>query len=510
MRIPLKNNYIFFLIFSLILISICSFLWSYINHFIILYGDATSHLNIARRVIDNRNPGFGQLGSSWLPLFHVLLIPFAANDFLYRTGIAGYCVNSFLYVAVGYFFFKILTYHFPNRKNISFILTLLFVLNINLLYFQTTAMGEMLLIATSLGGIYYLVKYIADTTSTENLSLAAFFVFLSSLNRYEGWFLACTETAFIFFYILVKDKNYKRAEGKTILFGVLALLGIATWLLYNLAIFHDPLNFIHDTYTAAGQQKVLYSQGLLQTKHNLIRSIQTFSFAIYDVSGAIFSLLSIISGIWYIFYKKKRQYLPIIILFISLFFFEVLTLFLGITAMYVEQLHPFRLFNVRYALFLYPGMFLLVSIYILSQKKNIFMYIALLLLAIQNILLIYPQEAITLREGKSLYGTDIGMVEAGKYLHDHYQGGSILASSGAVDPLFLFSEIPMKEYIYEGNRGLWTQSLITPQKHVTWIVITNAHNPLDFVAKKLENTPQLRKYYRLVIRKRNINLYERN
>ncbi|HSW88551.1 MAG TPA: hypothetical protein VLG12_05310 [Candidatus Saccharimonadales bacterium] len=505
----MKKNYLCILLISLIFISICSFIWVYAHHLVILYGDATSHLNIARRVIDNKNPGFGQLGSSWLPLFHILLIPFAANDFLYRTGIAGYCVNSLLYISAGYFFFKILIYLFPNKDLYAFALTLLFVLNANLIYFQTTAMGEMLLIATCLGGVYFLLKYIADTTSTANLALAAFFVFLSSLNRYEGWFLACTETAFIWLYILFKDRNYKRAEGKTILFGVLALLGIVTWLLYNLAIFHDPLNFIHDTYTAAGQQKVLYAHGLLQTKHNLIRSIQTFSFAICDVSGIIFSVLIFISGIWYIFRNRTVQYLPVLLFFGSIYFFEVLTLFLGITAMYVAQLHPFRLFNVRYALFVYPGLFLFVSIFILSQKKKWFIYLLLFLLFVQDILLIFPKEPITVTEGKSLYRTDLGMVEAGGYLHMHYHGGNILASSGAIDPLFLFSDVPMKEFIYEGNRNLWTQSLITPQKYVKWIVITNANNPLDFVAKKLENKPQLLKYYTFVAKKRNITIYER-
>lgn len=504
-----KHTYFFYLVVSLMILSIGGFLWSFSNHTIILYGDSTSHLNIARRIIDNKNPGFAQLGSSWLPLFHLLLIPFVANDFLYRSGIAGYCVNALLFIFSGCFFYKILVYVFPHKKLLNVLLTLLFSLNANLVYFQTTAMGEMLLIATSLAGTYYLLKYIADTTSTANLSLAAFFVFLSSLNRYEGWFLACAETAFIGIYILLKDKNYKRAEGKTILFGALAFLGVLTWLVYNLTIFHDPLNFIHDTYTAAGQQKVLYAQGLLQTKHDIIRSVQTFAYAIYDVTGVIFSGLIILASLWYIFRSRKLQYTPIILFFASLCFFEILTLFLGITAMYVEQLHPFRLFNVRYALFAYPGLFLFISIFILSQKKKVFVYVLLTLLLVQNVLLIYPKEPITLTEGKQLFGTDIGMVAAGQYLKNHYHGGNILASSGAIDPLFLFSSISMKEFIYEGNRGLWQDSLIYPQKHAQWVVMTNARNPLDFVAKNLENKPRFLKYYRFVIREKNITIYER-
>jgi hypothetical protein len=177
--------------------------------------------------------------------------------------------------------------------------------------------------------------------------------------------------------------------------------------------------------------------------------------------------------------------------------------------MYVAQLHPFRLFNVRYALFAYPGFFLLVSVCILSQKRNFFIYTALLLLFVQNILLFYPREPITVVEGKQLYGTDLGMVEAGAYLHTHYHGGNILASSGAIDPLFLFSKIPMKEFIYEGNRDYWQNSLLTPQKYAKWVILTNANNTLDFVAKKLVNTEQFKQNYRFIIHKRNINIYER-
>jgi hypothetical protein len=44
--------------------------------YLLLYGDAVAHLHIARRIFDSSNPGFSQLGSVWLPLPHLLLLPF--------------------------------------------------------------------------------------------------------------------------------------------------------------------------------------------------------------------------------------------------------------------------------------------------------------------------------------------------------------------------------------------------------------------------------------------------
>ena len=46
------------------------------------YGDAVAHLNIARRIVDSRTPGLDQIGTVWLPLPHMLTLPFAGNDFL--------------------------------------------------------------------------------------------------------------------------------------------------------------------------------------------------------------------------------------------------------------------------------------------------------------------------------------------------------------------------------------------------------------------------------------------
>src|SRR5258706_8481148 len=57
------------------------------------YGDAEAHLNIARRLVDNRTPGIRQLGTTWLPLPHILLAPLVRNDFLWQTGLAGPLVS---------------------------------------------------------------------------------------------------------------------------------------------------------------------------------------------------------------------------------------------------------------------------------------------------------------------------------------------------------------------------------------------------------------------------------
>src|SRR5204863_9614766 len=68
----------------------CASCWYFFQHHqILLYDDSISHLRIARRVFDSINSGFAHLGGVWLPLPHVLMLPFVWNDYLWRTGLAG-------------------------------------------------------------------------------------------------------------------------------------------------------------------------------------------------------------------------------------------------------------------------------------------------------------------------------------------------------------------------------------------------------------------------------------
>src|SRR5438128_11984535 len=82
-----------------IAISILSLFWYWHRGELLLYGDAVAHINIARRVFDSLTPGPLQLGTVWLPLPHVLTIPFVIWDRAWRTGAGGSVVSMAAYVA---------------------------------------------------------------------------------------------------------------------------------------------------------------------------------------------------------------------------------------------------------------------------------------------------------------------------------------------------------------------------------------------------------------------------
>src|SRR3954469_15241047 len=110
----------------------------YSRNEILLSGDAVAHINIARRMIDSRNPGPLQLGSVWLPLPHLFTIPFVVNNRMWQSGIGGSIVSFLAYVVSGLGLFRLLA---TWSRSGAWIGTLAFSANPNLLYVQTTALN---------------------------------------------------------------------------------------------------------------------------------------------------------------------------------------------------------------------------------------------------------------------------------------------------------------------------------------------------------------------------------
>src|SRR5215831_19902002 len=80
-------------------ISIGALIFYYHQGAILLYGDAVAHINIAQRIFDSRTPGLFQLGTVWLPLPHLLDVPFIWNNWLWQSGLGASIPSMLAYVA---------------------------------------------------------------------------------------------------------------------------------------------------------------------------------------------------------------------------------------------------------------------------------------------------------------------------------------------------------------------------------------------------------------------------
>src|SRR5258706_11395342 len=102
-----KRNFVNSLaVLVVLLVAVGATYWSYNHHVILAYGDAEAHINIAKRVVDSLTPGFAQLGGVWVPLPHILMIPFVTNDFLWRTGLAGSIVSELAFIWLSFILYR--------------------------------------------------------------------------------------------------------------------------------------------------------------------------------------------------------------------------------------------------------------------------------------------------------------------------------------------------------------------------------------------------------------------
>src|SRR5271165_6528012 len=137
--------------------SLAAIAWSWRHDALLNYGDAEAHLHIARRVFDSHRPGLTQLGSVWLPLPHLLLIPFVAVYSWWANGIAGMIPSALAYIASCAGIYR-LARRWLQPASAALALAF-FATNPNLLYLQTTAMTEPLFLCEFIWTVVWLVDW---------------------------------------------------------------------------------------------------------------------------------------------------------------------------------------------------------------------------------------------------------------------------------------------------------------------------------------------------------------
>jgi len=205
------------------------------------YGDAEAHLDIARRMVDSLTPGYDQVGTVWLPLPHWLMLPFVRVDAWWRSGLAGAIPAACCFVIGGSFLFAAVRRIFGTAA--AFAATVLCALNPNLLYIQSTAMTEAVFFACLTALLYFSVRF-RETEGWPSVIGAGIAACAGTLTRYEGWFLI----PFVAAWFLIAAR--RRRITVACVFGVLAALGPLFWLGHNWWLSLDPLAFYRGPYSA--------------------------------------------------------------------------------------------------------------------------------------------------------------------------------------------------------------------------------------------------------------------
>src|SRR3981081_790447 len=95
---PATREETFPIALAAVLLSFVALLLSFSRGYLLLYGDAVAHLGSARCILDSRNPGLIQLGGVWLPLPHLLMLPFVQKLEWWQNGLAGAWPSLICYI----------------------------------------------------------------------------------------------------------------------------------------------------------------------------------------------------------------------------------------------------------------------------------------------------------------------------------------------------------------------------------------------------------------------------
>ncbi|MFA7208789.1 MAG: hypothetical protein WC120_00740 [Parcubacteria group bacterium] len=521
--------------------SLASFLFFYLDgQRNTTYFDAQSHLNMARKIVDNLNPGLGQLGGLWLPLLHLLMVPFIWNDFMWHSGWAGACVSMPAFVLSVYFVFKTVELLFRDRTA-AFLGALVYMSSFNMLLLQSMAMMEPLFNLTIIGSIYYLSRW-ARTDNLVDLSGGAFFVFLSTLTRYEGYAVLAASAAAVPIVTFIKNFNashrYRIVEGKFLIFMTLASFGVLLWLAYSLVIFGDPLHWTHpnaadvatvaETVRSGSPSEIMRGDPTDYYRHDLSKALLTFWWTAAIGNGLVVFFAGIagfLSLLWFCGRNIRYAYLfiPAVLVSVAFPLFILVLMYLG----QVSLLPPFLGFagifdkgnnladeaGIRYTLAMLP----LLAIFIgwlaaggAYRKITVFLLIVFQVGAFFSgpLFLTYDLSL----KWESVYGQENRSVE---WFKENYSGGLILASALSHEAEIFQNGLAYKNYIHEGTGHYWEESLKNPVRYATWIIMNKSAKTdtsgiwgQDILTNRFRNSKVLRNNFDLVYDDGKIMIYK--
>lgn len=476
----LKNEKLIVILMLAVIVgvSIGSFVFFYRNGLGLSYNDARSHLDIGRRVVEGLKPGIAQLGSVWLPLPHALMIPTVWNDWMWHSGLAGAIVSMISFVAtcglIYLYLAKIKVGLFGRIFGVA-----VFAANLNILYLQSTAMTELLLIALMTAGSYSLLNYFLNNKIVD-LVKAGFWVMLSTLTRYDGWLLLAIAAVLVTIRAYFA-KGYKTAEGMFLMFCTLAGLGVILWFVWNQLIFKDFLYFALGPYSARAQQKQLEDAGVLATKGNLLFSVKTYAYALVYNTGLVPVIFSVIGTV--LAYLDKNISSKAKLAFVALFsplLFNILALYLGHSVLFVQGISGDTWFNVRYGIMLMPTVAIFTGFLIDRVVKLRTVFVGLLLLV--TFFSFANADTVTIDDAR-VGSSQKNVSEVSGWLRNNAknQKGFILISVASHDAIIFSSDLPMKRFIHEGTGAYWDAATENPDLWARWIILrTNDTNDSTF------------------------------
>ncbi len=484
---------------SLILGMTCASLAFFYSHGLTnLYGDGLAHMEGARRIFDSLTPGYEEIGSVWLPLYHLLCAPLAVNDFLWRTGLAGSLVSSAAFAGTCYFLFRLGA---EINRNVAAGLVALAgaLLCPSFLYLATTPLTEPLALLWTVLAVYALFRF-SQSGSWRSLWGAAIAAFLGTITRYEMWYVLPFATLFVLF---ICREPWKARVQRTALFVTVAGAGPLLWAIHNAYRFKNPLEFYNGPFSA----KAIYAHQLATTAFayptdgSLFLSAHYYLEDLKLVIGAWPLEMAVLGLVaWCVAYSEFRR-TAVALMFLVPLPFYIQAMAYSAVPLYVPTLFPHTYYNLRYGIAMLPAAALFPS-FVLSRRLGrglraglLVMFLALLAHQFSIMLSAGPKQLAVVQEGMLNTPCRSARQQAIiQFLRGRYDGKRVLIAAGKWPCVMPSVGIPFAKTITDMNREYWIRMRTEPENWVEWIIRGEG----DAVDHLMQTYPQAFKDFEVV------------
>lgn len=475
--------------------------WAHRADLVLAFWDAQAHLDIARRVWDSTTPGLQMLGTVWLPVPHLLYLPFTLVDSWWWSGLAGGLVGLAAFIATAMATFAIVRRHTEGTAW-AWVAALVVILNPSFAYLQTTAMTEPILLAFLTGSVWALDRWHAADGGRGTLWLAGTLAAFAVGSRYDGWFFAAIASV----AILVTGRQLRPA----LQFGLPVAAMVLLWIGYNAMYFGDPLEFQRGVWSAESQQAALAAADLLPTKGAPWLAGWYYIGAVALTVGPLVGVMGVLSLVPAVAGPSRLA----VLLLWSAVPFNWLALVAGQSVIALPWTTPEGVLNVRYGLMVLPAVAVSLALgtaWLVRRWSATASGAAIglgLLVCAQSAWMVTGggHRVGALREGLAIRDGDIAQMTASRWLAANYDRGRILVAPAVnVSPR---SRIRIRDRVYPWTWELGPAALAAPSMHVDWVVVDRRATE-DPVARAVASLPDFAREFDRVFTERELEIWRR-